>query len=79
MMRNIYVFYDHTAQESGAPRCIKNDGLALRWFEHEMKEIPEKNEFSLVCIGKYDNESCVLFPETEREVIPTVNTETETE
>ncbi len=62
MKINVYTIYDKLARESGPLFQAKNDQVAYRQFCTQLKEIKniQKEDFELLNIAEYDNESCQL-------------------
>jgi hypothetical protein len=65
MIQNVYVIYDSLAQEAGPIFAAKNDLVALR---ASGKLIGESDEYTVYCIGEYDNEELKLTSLEKREV-----------
>ncbi len=62
MKINVYTIYDKLARESGPLFQAKNDRVAFRQFQTQLKEIKniQKDDFELLNIAEYDNEECQL-------------------
>ncbi len=62
MKINVYTIYDKLARESGPLFQAKNDKVAYRQFQTQLKEIKniQKQDFELLNIAEYDNEACQL-------------------
>ncbi len=62
MTTNIYTIYDKLAKESGPLFQAKNDKVAFRQFQTQLKDIKniQVEDFELLNIAEYDNELCQL-------------------
>ncbi len=62
MKINIYTIYDKLAKESGPLFQAKNDQVAFRQFQTQLKDIKniQVQDFELLNIAEYDNENCQL-------------------
>lgn len=80
MKVNLYVLFDVVAQESSHVQQLKNDGIALRWYQDALKKTPRSDDIVLYRIGKYDTETMagIIFDHPD-EVVPNVNMETSDE
>jgi hypothetical protein len=71
MKLNVYSIYDSAAKAYTQPFFMHNDGLAIRAFQDNVNA-PDNNianhpdQFTLFCIGEYDDSSGELSKSTVR-------------
>lgn len=78
MKTRLYTIYDKRAEESGPLFQAKNDAVALRNYESLLaREEVKETEYKLLCVGLFDNEKCLIFPQDPEEVILKLSSEVE--
>jgi len=73
MNTSVYVIKDTLADEIGPMFEAKNHEIAKRQFRNLLKEVSDKSDYKLYCIGHFDREFMELTPEINVEVIVNVN------
>lgn len=60
MKLGIYVIFDKVAEQAGPLFQAKNDGVAMRMVSvmKAQKQIVNDDDYSLLFLGKYDDELC---------------------
>lgn len=66
MLFKMYAIKDEVAGEFGPVQVLKNDAVACRMFKNVMINEAKNNinpdDFSLYCLGDFDNESGSISP-----------------
>ena len=63
MKYKLYCVRDDVAKDSGPVQQFVNDGVAMRWYEQNMRSMAEtlkadpRGDFNLYCVGSYDSET----------------------
>ncbi|QCS36622.1 nonstructural protein [Capybara microvirus Cap3_SP_539] len=55
----LYSIYDKRACEFSFPVVLKNDSVAIRWFENSVNQLPAQNyfDYELHEVGAWDSET----------------------
>lgn len=72
----LYSVKDNVANEFGPIQHCKNDGVALRMYEHSLKDSINKEDYTLYHVGEINDETGEIQP-LLFEVEITINTEVE--
>lgn len=65
MKVGVYVMFDIAAEESSGVQLFKNDRTAARWYVARMQKadiVAPGEEMELRFVGRFDTESCQLWP-----------------
>lgn len=67
MVMKLYALYDRVAEESGPIAEAKNDGVALRMYQHMLasKQLPP-DDYQLICVGEWNRDTLDISPIGER-------------
>lgn len=63
MIVRLYCLFDRVAQLCGPIGDAANDAVAMRSIKDALKDNPNKADFDLLYIGKFDQARGVLLPE----------------
>ncbi|QCS36338.1 nonstructural protein [Capybara microvirus Cap3_SP_188] len=58
----LYSIYDKVASEFSYPIVLKNDCVAIRWFENSVSQLPAQNyfDYELYCLSDWSSEDGIL-------------------
>lgn len=62
MVQRVYSVFDKKAEEFLPPFVCKNDAVAVRSFNHGLRETPFPKDHELYCLGEIDLVKGVLIP-----------------
>lgn len=60
MSSSLYVVYDEVAELYTAPLTLKNDNVAMRWFQEKMQKASDPTDYKLYKIGEYDENTGLI-------------------
>lgn len=69
MKMYLYSIRDNLAEVFNKPYTSINDGTAVRAFQGAMQENPDKDDYSLYCIGEYHDHDGSIIPHPPVRVI----------